>query len=45
MFPYEPAEVAHYERAVRAALPKLTREEVATLVAELKAAGPMKKKD
>jgi hypothetical protein len=44
-FPYEPAEVAHYEKAIRAALPKLTSDEVATLMAELKAAGPVKKKD
>ncbi len=42
-FPYEPAEVAHYEKALRAALPKLTDTEVSGLLKELKDAGPKKK--
>lgn len=42
-FPYEPAEVAHYEKALRAALPKLTDDNVAEIVKELKDAGPKKK--
>ena len=43
-FPYQPNELAHYETAMRAALPKLTDDEVALLMRELKAAGPEKKK-
>jgi thiol-disulfide isomerase/thioredoxin len=44
-FPYEPAEVAHYEKALRTALPKLTDAEVSGLLKELKDAGPKKKDD
>ncbi|AMV27332.1 hypothetical protein VT84_23230 [Gemmata sp. SH-PL17] len=43
-FPYEPSEVAHYEKALRAALPKLTDAEVVDLIKELKDAGPKKEK-
>ena len=42
-FPSAPGEVAHYEQALRAALPKLPGGEVAKVVAELKAAGPNRK--
>jgi hypothetical protein len=42
-FPYEPNEVAHYEKAMRAAIPKLTDEDVAALVRELREAGPKRK--
>lgn len=44
-FPNEPAEVAHYEKALRAALPKLTDRDVAGVLKELKDAGPTKKDD
>ncbi|QJW98297.1 DUF255 domain-containing protein [Frigoriglobus tundricola] len=43
-FPYEPNEVAHYEKVLRAALPKLTDAEVAEVVKELKDAGPKRDK-
>lgn len=43
-FPYQPNELVHYETAMRVALPKLTDDEVAGLMRELKAAGPEKKK-
>ena len=39
-FPYEPHEVAHYEKAIRTALPKLADADVSALMTELKAAGP-----
>lgn len=42
-FPYEQNEVAHYEKALRAALPKLTDADVADILKELKDAGPKKK--
>jgi len=42
-FPYEPDERTHYEKALRAALPRLTNEEVAKLRQELKEAGPPRK--
>jgi hypothetical protein len=42
-FPYKPGEVAHYEKALRAALPKLTDGDVAGITKELKDAGPKKK--
>jgi thiol-disulfide isomerase/thioredoxin len=41
-FPYEPGEVAHYEKVMRAAVPKLTDGEVAVLMKELREAGPKK---
>jgi thiol-disulfide isomerase/thioredoxin len=44
-FPYEPAERAHYEQALRSAIPKLTDAEVATIMTELQDAGPKKKAD
>ncbi len=43
-FPYEPKEVAHYEKVLRAALPKLTDAEVAAVMKELKDAGPKRDK-
>lgn len=43
-FPYEPAELAHYEKALRAAAPKLTAAEVEAVMAELKEAGPKREK-
>ena len=42
-FPYEPNELAHYEKSLRAALPKLTDDEIKDVMKELKQAGPMKK--
>lgn len=42
-FPYEPGEVAHYEKALKAALPKLSEGDVAAILKELKDAGPKKK--
>lgn len=39
-FPYEPHELAHYEKSLRAAVPKLTADEVKLLMGELKDAGP-----
>ena len=42
-FPYEPNEITHYEKAMRSALPKLTNDEMAELIKELKEAGPKKK--
>ncbi|MDB5306925.1 MAG: hypothetical protein JWO38_1127 [Gemmataceae bacterium] len=42
-FPYEPNELAHYEKAIRAALPKLTDDEVGGLIRELKDTRPRKK--
>ncbi len=45
-FPYEPAELAHYEKALRTALPKATDSEVVLVMKELKDSGPKKvKKD
>lgn len=41
-FPYESNEVAHYESALRTAVPKLSNEEVIGIIKELKAAGPKK---
>jgi uncharacterized protein YyaL (SSP411 family) len=41
-FPYQPHEVAHYEKAIRKAVPKLADADVAALLAELKDAGPKK---
>jgi uncharacterized protein YyaL (SSP411 family) len=43
-FPYEPNEVAHYEKTLRAALPKLTDAEVTEILKELKDAGPKRDK-
>lgn len=43
-FPYEPTELAHYEKALRTALPKLTDAEVTDVMKELKDAGPKKEK-
>jgi uncharacterized protein YyaL (SSP411 family) len=42
-FPYEPKELAHYEKALRAALPKLSDTEAAEIMKELKDAGPKRK--
>ena len=42
-FPYEPNELAHYERVLRTALPQLTGDELALLMKELKESGPQKK--
>jgi hypothetical protein len=41
-FPYEPNELVHYERVMRAALPQLTGDELALLMKELKDTGPQK---
>jgi uncharacterized protein YyaL (SSP411 family) len=43
-FPAEPNEVRHYEKVLRAALPKLTEAEVTELLKELKDAGPKRDK-
>ena len=43
-FPYEPNELAHYEKVLRAALPKMTDAEVADVMKELKDAGPKRDK-
>jgi thiol-disulfide isomerase/thioredoxin len=42
-FPYEPNELAHYEKVMRSAIPKLTDEDMATLMTQLKELGPKKK--
>lgn len=42
-FPYEPSEVAHYEKALRASLPKLSDSDITVIMKELKEAGPKKK--
>jgi len=42
-FPYHPNELTHYERAMRAALPALTADEIALLMKELRDSGPPKK--
>jgi thiol-disulfide isomerase/thioredoxin len=42
-FPYEPNELVHYERVLRAALPQLSGDELALLMKELKEIGPQKK--
>ena len=42
-FPYEPNELAHYEKVMRSVLPKLTDSEMTELMRELKEAGPKKK--
>jgi thioredoxin-related protein len=42
-FPYEPNEVAHYEKVMRAALPKITDDDMAALLKELKQTAPPKK--
>jgi uncharacterized protein YyaL (SSP411 family) len=41
-FPGLPSEIVHYEKALRAALPKLTDDDVAGIIRELKDAGPKK---
>lgn len=41
-FPYEPNELTHYEKMLRAALPKLTEAEVGVVMKELKDSGPKK---
>lgn len=41
-FPYQPNEIVHYEKAIRAALPKLNEAEVEEVLTELKNAGPKK---
>jgi hypothetical protein len=41
-FPYEANELTHYEKALRAAVPKLTDDEVKTIMKELKASAPAK---
>jgi hypothetical protein len=43
-FPYEDKEIEHYEKAVRAAAPKLSDADVELLVKELRAAGPARQK-
>jgi uncharacterized protein YyaL (SSP411 family) len=43
-FPYEPNELAHYQKALRAALPTLTDAEVAEVMKELKDSGPKREK-
>jgi hypothetical protein len=42
-FPYEPNELVHYERVMRAALPQLTADELAGLMKELRESGPPRK--
>jgi hypothetical protein len=42
-FPYTPNELTHYERVLRAALPRLTADELALLLKELKDSGPPRK--
>ena len=42
-FPYEPKELAHYEKALRTAFPKMTDAELADVIKESKNAGPKKK--
>jgi hypothetical protein len=42
-FPYEPNELAHYEKALRTAVPKLTDDERGALIQELKETRPRKK--
>ena len=44
-FPYEPNELTHYEKTLRAALPKLTESEVGEVMKELKDSAPKKKAD
>jgi uncharacterized protein YyaL (SSP411 family) len=43
-FPYEPAELAHYQQALRTAIPKLTDTEAAEVLKELKDSGPKREK-
>jgi thiol-disulfide isomerase/thioredoxin len=43
-FPYEPNELAHYEKALRDAVPKLTDAEVGGVMKELKESGPERQK-
>lgn len=43
-FPYEPDEMAHYEKALRTAIPKLTETEAAEVLKELKDSGPKREK-
>ncbi len=43
-FPYEPTELAHYEKALRAAVTKITDAEVAEVMKELKDSGPKRDK-
>lgn len=44
-FPYEPNELAHYEKVMRKAVPKLTDADMTTVMKELKAVGPERKKE